>query len=150
MDIQQELELLRQANAKLRAEIDGASSEAPIRGRQSASPKRWEAVIYNSEGIIQAVADKKGRLNELSKSFDRSQEADQWCYNKLARGPSDWYAEVHLTGTHVSTRIDRDEAIDRIFGSHKPNTVCHSKSGKFGSLGFGMKVKNTRVEFSRG
>ena len=126
-----------------------ANEPVTRRGRQ-ATPKKWEVVIYDASGAVQVLVN-KGKVVELVKTFDRSQEADQWAALKLTNnGAAGWYATISLTGTHISTRMDRDPAMDRIMNSHRPGPAFHQKSGRFGTLGFGVKAHQTRVEFSRG
>ena len=123
--------------------------DMPRHGKQKAAPKKWEVCIRDEKGVIQAIIV-SGKIKELSQTFDRAQEADQWACNKLAKGASGWYAEISLSGTTVSTRIHRDVAIQRIFGNNRPGPVFHQKSGRGGTMEFGVKAHQTRVEFSRG
>ena len=150
MDLQAELQLLRAQNAALRAEQE--TEDEPIRkrrGRQSASMKKWEATLFDGTGAIQCIIV-KGKAVELHRSFDKAQDADQWAFNTLSRlGASDWYAMVNLSGTHICSLIGRDEALGRLI-KHKTPTAIFQKSGKGGSLGFGVKAHQSRIEFSRG
>jgi hypothetical protein len=139
-------ELLAQRD-KLLAELS-IDRPAQTSGRQARQGK-WQAVIYDQTGAIQMQVV-NGKAKELAQTFDKSQQADQWAYNKLAKTAPGWYAEVSLSGSKTCTTIDRDTAIDMIYGNHRPFPVTHTKSGRFGTMGFGVKAHQTRVEFSRG
>jgi hypothetical protein len=149
LSLQEELELLRTQNAALKAEQE--EDEEPIRqrrGRQG-TPKRWEAALFDGNDNLQTIII-KGKEVTLCKGFNMAQEADQYAFNTLSRlGSSDWYAIVSLNGSHISSRINRDEALGRLV-KHKTPTAIFQKSGKGGSLAFGVKAHQTRVTFSGG
>jgi len=120
-----------------------------LRSNEGKKIANWTATIRDSNNVIQCRVNPKGRLEELTKGFDKVSAADNWCVLRLVEGASDWTAHVEHSIMNVSTTMDRDEAMARTFGK-KLGPVTHSQKGSNGSLGFGAKVKETRVCFSRG
>jgi len=105
------------------------------------SSKPWLAVILNGQGY-----------EEMSKSFDRSGDADRWLILRLVKdGASDWTAELTHSLSKSRETVTRDEAFSRSVG-HVTRTVTHTAAGyrRGAALSFGQKTHQTRVEFSRG
>lgn len=112
--------------------------------------KPWRATIFDAAGNVQVRVKEDGDEEELVKGFDLGQDADRWADRRLFEGAEGWYAIVeHTSIANVQTRIERGDAMARILKQPKGPTVqVRGKSTK--TLGFGTKVKETRVTFSRG
>lgn len=154
-DILEQLAILRAENARLLAESEeqelrpAARKQAGTRQARTIS-KPWLAVVYNSDGTIAMNVDPKGKIRELTKGFDRSGDADKWVFLRLNEAKPGSYAEITCSFGRVCERITRDEALGRMIG-HRRVPVTHSNNYRPGRLlGFGVKVHQTRVEFSRG
>lgn len=126
--------------------MEAVSEQVGPRGTR----KPWRTTIYNADGVVQSRVNSKGEDEELIKGFDLGQRANEWADRRLFEGASDWYAMVeHTTLANVFTRIERADSIARIMKQPKgPAIQQKGKSTK--ALGFGVKVKETRVTFSRG
>jgi hypothetical protein len=91
-----------------------------------------------------------GEWEEMTKTFDMSQEAQRWLDRRLVfDGASDYVGVIQHCLSPVQETISRDEAIARILAGKK--MASHRiTGGKTTALSFRPKVKETRVEFSRG
>jgi hypothetical protein len=140
---------LMQENEVLKSTVEPA--KAP-RATREAKVHNWTATIFDSKDIIQTRVNSKGKVEQITKGFEMSQQADQWACLRLCDGASDWYAIVESGSMPIATKITREEAMGRIMGRlpGKGSPVVQGKGKGGGSLGFGVKVKETRVEFSRG
>ncbi len=148
---------ITEAEDKLKEQAERvARGESPTPSKPRV-PKSWEASIYNAKGEMQFRANSStGELEELSKGFDSSSDADGWVDRRLFEGASDWYSEIvstkiisQKTGLALKQTILRDDAIARIL--RKPKGAAMHKSAKStNSLGFGVKAKQDRASFSRG
>ncbi len=140
---------LMQENEALKSTVE--PTKAP-RATREAKVSNWTATVYDGKGIIQTRINSKGKVEEIARGFDKAQQADQWACLRLCDGGSDWYAMVESSAMPIATKITREEAMGRIMGRlpGKGSPVMQGKGKGGGSLGFGVKVKETRVEFSRG
>jgi hypothetical protein len=145
MTIEEEIAQLREANEKLKASIKEEQD-------QLKPNQKWQAVITDAKGITQTKIDSKGKVIELAKMFATSGEADKWIIQRLSvDGQPGWQAILQHMLSGVREIVTRDQALGRAVG-HKQRTVTHAAAGYRlgGKLEFGVKVKETRVEFSRG
>ena len=150
-DLMEQLRQLREDNAKLRGEVD----EQPVKeSRRTAVEKAWTTTIYNADGEVLTKKDSKGKIIPMIKGFDRASGADKWGSLRLAvDGFAGCYATIEHMSMPIKITVDRDAAMGHIYGQQpgKPGAVQHAKSNsKHKALGFGVKVHQTRVEFSCG
>lgn len=134
-------------------EIDRIKAEEAIEranNPQSNSNKPFEARILDAAAGSSVCTRIKedGTSEKLIKKFDKPQDAERWVDRRLFDGAPSWYGVV----THRSAEwdvIERDTSIGRIL--KRPQGLV-TKSNKFGSggLGFGVKVHEKPVKFSRG
>lgn len=112
--------------------------------------KPWKATVYDAAGNVQTRIKNDGDEEELVKGFDLGQEADRWADRRLFEGAEGWYAIVeHTVLTNIATRIERADSMARILKQPKgPTVAVRGKSTK--TLGFGVKVKESRSTFSHG
>ena len=122
------------------------TADAP---KTTRTKKAFEACIRSGHGAI--LADAKGK--PMVQSFDLPQRASDWVDRRLFEQASDSYGEVtHLKAhnpDHATDTIFRDDSIARILGSTGAPTVCKG-SKQSSTLGFGVKVKESKCTFSRG
>lgn len=132
-----------------------AKAEDAILNPKQATVKPWKATIFNAKGEVQTRTTEDGKVEELSKGFDNSNDADRWCDRRLFDGASDWFGVVtHTTivtksGEFLSTVIMRDDSIARILKQPK-KPVMKPQAKSTNSLGFGVKCTNDRSVFSKG
>jgi hypothetical protein len=147
-DTYKELLRMRALNAKLQAEAE----TKPARKGKVVATKSWLAVITDGSGIIQVRVTPKGKVEELTQSFDKSGDADKWIIHRLVQDSKPGWQGV-LTHSHSNIRevVSRDEALGRSVG-HVQRPVSHQAAGfsRGTKLEFGVKVKETRVSFSDG
>lgn len=131
-------------------ESDARKMEETAEAPKGSTRKPWRAVILNAAGVIQTRINAKEEEEELVKGFDMARDADRWCDRRLFEGASDWHGEVeHMVIPNVHSVIDRADSIARVLKQPKGPTVqVRGKSTK--TLGFGVKVKESRSTFSRG
>ncbi len=112
----------------------------------------WTATILDADGVIQAKVTSQGNVVELIKGFDKVSQADSWAALRLIEGASDWYATIEHATMRVSTIMTRDDAMAGVMGRRpgKGSPIMQGKGKGGGSLGFGVKVHQTRVTFSHG
>ena len=112
--------------------------------------KPWRATVYNAAGEVETRTKDNGEVEDLIKGCDLSSEADRWADRRLFEGTHGWYAIVeHTIIPNISSRIERADAMARILKQPKgPTVAVRGKSTK--TLGFGVKVKESRASFSRG
>lgn len=124
-------------------------------GPQS-TPKNWIVTVYDSKGNVATRVNAKGETEELTKSFDKGQEADRWADRRLVEGEPDCIAVVqHATimnrhGEPLSQTILRGDAMARVFGERKPGPVMRKTGGTTSSLSFRPKAHNDVSKFSHG
>jgi len=111
--------------------------------------KNWIATVYDAAGNVMSRTNAKGEEEDLIKGFDLSSDADRWCDRRLFEGTHGWYAIVAHATMNISTRIERGEAMARVLKKPK-GPVVQQKGKSTKTLGFGVKVKETRASFSRG
>ena len=115
------------------------------------TPKKWQAVVYDSNNIIQFRIAGKGKIEELIKDFEKGNVAIEWANLRLCKDcGSDCFAVVTLNGTPIQQKVTRDEAMLAVYGKKGPGPVYHSKGKYNGTLGFQAHCKETRVTFSAG
>ena len=115
------------------------------------SSKKWQAIVYDSNRIIQIRIAGKGKIEELIKEFDFGHKAVEWVNLRLVKDcGTDCYAEVSLVGTPIQQHVSRDEAMLAVYGKKGPGPVYYSKGKSNGPMGYQMKVHESRIEFSRG
>ena len=120
-------------------------------------PKEVKAVlarILNGKGEVVTVTGEDGKETLLEQDFDSLSDADRWCDRRLFDSASDCYGEVIHTkivikGKHMTTRVNREEAIARILRKPKGAVLAPQKKGT-NSLGFGVKCSQDVAKFSRG
>jgi hypothetical protein len=106
----------------------------------------------NKSVLAKICSHRGGTLSE--EYFDLHQEAERWVDNRLYEGYPGSYGEVIHTkilikGKPQTTTIKREESIGRIL--RKPKGAASKRVGAAaGSLGFGVKAKNSSSHFSRG
>jgi hypothetical protein len=128
------------------AKADKASTE----GAAKQTRKPWRTTVYDAAGVVQTKTNSKGEVEDLIQGFDLGQRANEWADRRLFEGTHGWYAIVeHTTLTNVSSRIERGDAMARILKQPKGPAI-HQKGKSTKTLGFGVKVSETRVSFSRG
>jgi hypothetical protein len=133
--------------------IDQAKMEEAIeRASEPKAQKTWMARILDAKGELVYVngARLEGGGYEqiaLEQSFEHAQRADGWVDRRLFEGAPDWYGEVEGLGTHV--HVERADSIARILKQPKGPAI-HQRAVTTKTLGFGVKVHQTRVSFSRG
>jgi hypothetical protein len=127
---------------KIQAQADG--------GTHTSTRKPWMAQILNAAGVIQTRVKDNGDVVDLAKGFDLASQADRWVDRNLFIGAPDWYGVVeHTVIPGVGQRVERSDAIARILKQPKGPTV-HVKGRSTKTLGFGVKVKESRTTFSGG
>jgi hypothetical protein len=143
---------LTQENQVLKSTAGPAPKERTSRPTREAKVHNWTATIFDSKDIIQTKVNSKGKVEQITKGFEKCQQADQWACLRLCDGSSDWYAIVESGSMPIATKITREEAMGRIMGRlpGKGSPVTQGKGKGGGSLGFGVKVHQTRVAFSHG
>lgn len=119
-------------------------------GGKTGTRKSWRCTVYLPDGTVATRTTPKGEVEDLIKGFDLSQDADRWADRRLFEGTHGWYAEVeHTIIPNVKSRIERGQSVERILKQPKgPAIQQKGKSTK--TLGFGVKVKESRSSFSRG
>ena len=146
--LQEELEALRTENKKLLADMIGENRAQ----RRATNGKPWLACIVDAGGAIQCVVNSKGELEEMSKTFAVSGDADKWIIQRMVKDSKPGWQAI-LTHAHSNVRevVSRDQAFGKSVG-HQHTTITHQAGGYklAGSLSFPWKVHETRVEFSRG
>jgi hypothetical protein len=139
-------------------EVERIKAEESIENSsKNSSPgtkKHFQAKIIDAATgeVAQRVKD-DGEVEELVKGFDLPQDAERWVDRRLFDGSPSWYGVVkHLTAKNKERDTDiinRDDSIARIL--KKPGKPV-TKSPKFSSnqLGWGVKVRESAIRFSRG
>ena len=120
------------------------------------TPKAYVATIYNSKtGEVVQEKNDKGKLVDLTQSFEDGTRAEGWTDRRLFEGAPEWFGVVTATklfkadGSNFAATILRDDAIARILRKPKaPVMKAQKKSG--GRLSFGVKCKPSHASFSRG
>jgi len=102
-------------------------------------------------GTGEVARDEQGKA--LEKEFALYQRAIDWIDRRLFESPPDYFGEVHsnrcANPEHATDIIRRDESFSRLF--EKPRMAVHKVSHPSnGNLGFGVKVRQSKVAFSRG
>lgn len=99
--------------------------------------------VKQDKPFTACLFDDRGRI-EVDKGFDTESEAQAWIDRRLDRdaGPS-WHGEIN------GVRVERDDALFRLYGRRKPGPVV--KGGrKSAPLSNSMKVSSYHAHFSRG
>lgn len=112
--------------------------------RESKSTKPYTALIRDGSGAT--VEDDEGK--PMKAFFDLPQRAQDWCDRRLFSGASEWFGEVLHIGTHYDF-VKRDDSIARIL-KRPMGSVCKRQRQSTNRLGFGVKVKESAIRFSRG
>jgi hypothetical protein len=143
---------LMQENEALKSTGSFEPIAKKARATREAKVHPWTATIFDGKDIIQTKVNSKGKLEQITKGFEKCQQADQWACLRLCDGASDWYAIVESGSMPIATKITREEAMGRIMGRlpGKGSPVIQGKGKGGGSLGFGVKAHQTRVTFSHG
>lgn len=118
--------------------------------------KAYVATIYDAKtGEVVQEKNDKGKLVDLTESFDDGTRAEGWTDRRLFDGATTWFGVVESTklfrqdGTAFAATILRDDAIGRILKTKKgPVMKAQKKSG--GRLSFGVKCHESKASFSRG
>jgi hypothetical protein len=111
--------------------------------------KPFTATIRRGTGEV--ALDKDGQ--PIKKGFDLYQRAVDWIDRRLFESSPDCFGEVCsnkcTNPAHATDIIRRDESFSRLF--EKPRMAVHKVSHPSnGNLGFGVKVRQSKVAFSRG
>ena len=155
-EILKELARLREENMRLRSEAPKDDDDEPQRffRKPSGVPKPWKVQVFDAAGAILLKMNSKGKLERMEKAFLKASEADRWSDLRLVTdGFAGCYATISHDNMRTVTTVHRDNAMGRIYGKQpgKPGQMQHSKPNpEHKPLGFGVKAKTTRVEFSRG
>ncbi len=146
-DLLKELAKLREENLRLKSETTMDAT-----GKQSS--KMWIATIYDPKGKVMLKRNTKGKWEPLEKHFDKASQADRWSDLRLVTdGYGDSYATIGHQQMRTMTTVNRNDAMGRCYGKQpgKPGQMQPTKPNpEHQPLGFKPKVKQTRVEFSRG
>lgn len=118
--------------------------------------KAYVATIYDAKtGEVVQVQNDKGKLVDLTESFEDGTRAEGWTDRRLFDGAVHWFGVVVATklfktdGSCFTANIQRDDSIARILKRPKaPVMKAQKKSG--GRLSFGVKCKESKSSFSRG
>ena len=110
--------------------------------------KSFEACIRNGSGVMLY----KDNGNLMRQTFDLPQRASEWVDRRLFEQSPDCYGEViHLKAHNPANAIDiilRDDSIARILKTPLGPVCKGNKSSD--TLKFGVKIKPSKVTFSRG
>lgn len=113
------------------------------------SKKAFSACVRDGSGMV-LFAD-NGKL--MTATFDLPQRASEWVDRRLFEQSPDCYGEVtHLKAHNPATATDvilRDDSLARILKSSL-GPVCKKGAKSSSTLGFGVKVKNSKSTFSHG
>jgi len=143
-DLLKELARLREENLRLKAGEPGA------RKGGSVDVKPWIAMVFDDKGNL--LLDSKGE--EMEKKFLKASEADRWaCLRLVVDSFAGCYATVGHDHMRTITTLTRDAAMGMTYGRQpgKPGVVQATRPNpEHQPLGFKVKAKTTRVEFSRG
>jgi hypothetical protein len=131
--------------------IDTAKAEKAIEAQEAGptSNKPWLCTIYNSSDVVQTRLNAQGEEEDLIKGFGDASSADRYADRNLIECSSDCYAVVESTTMKVRTVILRADTMARLL-KNKKGPVIHQKGKSTKSLGFGMKVPESRARFSDG
>jgi hypothetical protein len=131
--------------------IDTAKAEKAIEAQEAGptSNKPWLCTIYNSSDVVQTRLNAQGEEEDLIKGFGDASSADRYADRNLIECSSDCYAVVESTTMKVRTVVLRADAMSRVLRAKK-SAVVHVKGKSTKSLGFGMKVHESRARFSDG
>jgi hypothetical protein len=118
--------------------------------------KAYVATIYDAKtGEVVQVTNDKGKVVDLTESFEDGTRAEGWTDRRLFDGAPHWFGVVTATklfkqdGSNFTANIQRDDSIARILRKPKaPVMKAQKKSG--GRLSFGVKCHESRASFSRG
>jgi hypothetical protein len=103
-------------------------------------------VLVNDSLVTRRVREEEPAVFKADSFNDASRLADR----RLAERADSVYATVtNNVGKPITTTIQRDDAIARVFKSPKGPSVRNTSSGGT-NLGFGVKAKNDTCYFSRG
>ena len=132
-------------------QADTQKMEQAAEGSHSTGTKKpWRTTVFDAAGVVQTRINAKGEEEDLIKGFDLSTDADRWADRRLFEGTHGWYAIVeHTIIPNISSRIERGDSMARILKQPKGPT-CQVKGRSTKTLGFGVKVKESRSTFSRG
>jgi hypothetical protein len=118
--------------------------------------KAYVATIYDAKtGEVVQEKNDKGKMVDLTESFDNGTRAEGWVDRRLFDGSPHWFGVVESTklfrqdGSAFTATILRGDAIARILRTKK-GPVMKAQSKSTGRLGFGVKVKPSHASFSRG
>lgn len=101
-------------------------------------------VAYTENDVVKY----KKVMKPLVKRFLMPQDAERWVDRRLFDGAPSWYGKVLYFDSQWDI-IERGDSIARIL--KKPRgAICQHKSTSTSKLGFGVKVKETAIRFSRG
>lgn len=145
-----------------KAVMDHMHEESKRKGEESMrkaaegpEPKNWIATILNSKGEVCTRINAKGEVEDLTTSFEKSNDADRWCDRRLVEGAPDWYGVVHHAtmtnkdGEPISTVILRGDAMARVLATSK-GPVMKQTSKSAGALSFRPKARPDHFHFSKG
>jgi hypothetical protein len=118
--------------------------------------KAYVATIYDAKtGEVVQITNDKGKVVDLTESFEDGTRAEGWTDRRLFDGAPHWFGVVTATklfkqdGSNFTANIQRDDSIARILRKPKaPVMKAQKKSG--GRLSFGVKCHESRASFSRG
>ena len=118
--------------------------------------KAYVATIYDAKtGEVVQEKNDKGKLVDLTESFEDGTRAEGWTDRRLFTGATHWFGVVTATklfkadGSNFTANIQRDDSIARILRKPKaPVMKAQKKSG--GRLSFGVKCHESKASFSRG
>lgn len=138
-------------------ELDRLAAEEALEKGDSPSgdsKKHFLAEIRDaSTGNLCLREKEDGTMEKLSKRFPMPQDAERWVDRRLFDGCPSWYGTVTQTNAlhpeHATDVIERVDAIARILKKPR-NSVTKSNKYSGGGLGFGVKVHEKPVKFSRG
>lgn len=125
------------------------------RAEEGPEPKNWIATILDSKGNVCTRVNAEGKVEELVKDFEKSNDADRWCDRRLVEGAPDWYAVVQHTtmknkdGDLLSTIILRNDAMARVLATSK-GPVMKQTAKSAGALSFRPKARPDHFHFSKG
>lgn len=117
-------------------------------GKPGKTSKPFMACVRDGSGAMLSMPDGK----PMKATFDLPQRASGWIDRRLFESSPDCYGEVtHLKAHNPATATDtilRDDSIARILKTPMGPVCKGTKSS--GTLGFGVKVKPSKVTFSHG
>jgi hypothetical protein len=120
-----------------------------VTNKHKREEKPFTATIRRGTGEV--ALDEDGQ--PIRRGFDLHQRAIDWIDRRLFEASPDCFGEVHsnrcTNPEHATDIIRRDESIARLL--KEPRMAVHKVSHPSnGNLGFGVKVRQSKVAFSRG